>query len=60
VTITTATSFFVLKFDRSAYDAAVESGVEITDEGVEEAFEVVCEIPEACVPLFLCCYRCGG
>lgn len=46
VAIASEDSFYLLRFDRAAYDAALESGVEITDEGVEEAFELVAEIPE--------------
>ncbi|KAL7413116.1 putative ER to Golgi transport-related protein [Mrakia frigida] len=47
VAITGDDSFYLLKFDRDAYNAALESGVEITDEGVEEAFELVAEISES-------------
>jgi coatomer subunit beta' len=43
VTITTEDSF-ILRFDRDAYNAKVEEGAEITDEGVEEAFEVVASL----------------
>lgn len=50
VAITGEDSFYLLKFDRDSYDAALESGVEITDEGVEEAFELVAEISEGYVP----------
>lgn len=39
-------SFYVLRFDREAYQAHLESGEPIDDEGVEDAFDVVCEIPE--------------
>lgn len=39
-------SFYILRFNREAYNAALESGVQIGDEGVEEAFEVVSEISE--------------
>jgi hypothetical protein len=28
-------SFYILRFDRDAYDAKVEEGAEITDEGVQ-------------------------
>ena len=46
--ITAKDSFYVIRFDRSAYDAALERGIdaELADEGVEEAFEVIAEIPE--------------
>lgn len=46
VAIVTEESFFVLRFDRAAYDEVVEEGGEITDEGVEDAFEVVAEVNE--------------
>jgi coatomer subunit beta' len=36
----------VLKFDRDAYVAALEQGP-VGDEGVEDAFELIAEIPEA-------------
>lgn len=44
--ITTKESFYILQFNRDAFNAAVEQGASIGDEGVEEAFEVVAEIPE--------------
>lgn len=53
VAITGDDSFYLLKFDRDAYNAALESGIEITDEGVEEAFELVAEISERSVASFL-------
>jgi coatomer subunit beta' len=46
VAITTEDSFYVLRFDRDAYNAEIERGTEITDEGVEEAFDVVSEVSE--------------
>jgi coatomer subunit beta' len=46
VAITAEDSFYILRFDRDAYNAKVEEGAEITDEGVEEAFEVVTEVSE--------------
>ena len=49
VAITSGESFYILRFDRDAYNAKVEEGAEITDEGVEEAFDVVVDIPERCV-----------
>lgn len=39
-------SYYILKFDRDAYNSKLEEGVEITDEGVEEAFDVVAEISD--------------
>ena len=44
--ITAEDSFYILRFDRDAYNANVEQGAEITDEGVEEVFEVVVEVSE--------------
>jgi coatomer subunit beta' len=49
VAITAEDSFYILRFDREAYNAKLEEGAEITDEGVEEAFDVVTEIPEKSV-----------
>ncbi|KAL5529865.1 SEC27 [Sanghuangporus sanghuang] len=40
-------SFYILRFNRDAYNAALESGVEIGDEGVEEAFEVIADVSES-------------
>ncbi|KAK4053418.1 Coatomer subunit beta' [Microbotryomycetes sp. JL201] len=39
-------SFYVLRFDRDAYVQHLESGAEIDDEGVEEAFELEVDIPD--------------
>ncbi|KAH6905714.1 coatomer protein [Coprinopsis sp. MPI-PUGE-AT-0042] len=39
-------SYFILRFDRGACMAQVESGATITDRGVEEAFDAVAEIPD--------------
>lgn len=46
VAIIAEDSFYILSFDRDAYNARLESGTEISDEGVEEAFEVIADIPE--------------
>ncbi|KIY66325.1 Coatomer, beta' subunit [Cylindrobasidium torrendii FP15055 ss-10] len=46
VAITTADSYFVLRYDREAYTAKLEEGGDISDEGVEEAFDLVAEIPD--------------
>jgi len=35
-----------LRFDRDAYNAKLEEGVEVTDEGIEEAFDVVSEVSD--------------
>ncbi|KIY50151.1 coatomer protein [Fistulina hepatica ATCC 64428] len=47
VAVATTDSFYVLRFDRNAYNAKVEEGAVITDEGVEEAFEVIADVPDA-------------
>lgn len=39
-------SFYVLRFDRDAYVGYLESGGELDDEGVEEAFELEADIAE--------------
>ncbi len=39
-------TFYVLRFSREAYVAAVQSG-EVEDDGVEAAFEVITDIPES-------------
>jgi coatomer subunit beta' len=44
VAIVADNSFYILRFDRDAYSATLEEGVEITDKGVEETFKVVTEI----------------
>lgn len=44
VAVTTEDSFYVLRFDREAYAAHLDSGAEIDDEGVEDAFEVIVEV----------------
>lgn len=44
--ITAEDSFYIIRFDRDAYNTKVEEGEEIADEGVEEAFEVVTEVSE--------------
>lgn len=49
VAIAAEDSFYVLRFDRDAYNAKLEECTEITDEGVEEAFEVVADVSDKCV-----------
>lgn len=44
--ITSEDSFYILRFDRDAYNAKVEEGAEATDEGFEEAFEVVADVSD--------------
>jgi len=46
VAIATDQSFYILRFDRDAYTTKVEAGADLGDEGVEEAFEIVTEVPE--------------
>jgi coatomer subunit beta' len=38
---------YILRFDRDAYNARLDSGIEIGDEGVEEAFELVTELSDS-------------
>ncbi|QRV88118.1 coatomer subunit beta [Ceratobasidium sp. AG-Ba] len=45
VAITADDSFYILKFDRDSYLAALEAGP-VGDEGVEDAFDLIAEIPE--------------
>ncbi|KAF5363874.1 hypothetical protein D9756_000063 [Leucocoprinus leucothites] len=47
VAIVSDDSFYVLRFDRDAYQDKVDEGAEISDEGIEEAFEVVAEINDS-------------
>ncbi|KAF9463704.1 coatomer protein [Collybia nuda] len=47
VAIAAEDSFYILRFDRDAYDAKLEEGANITDEGVEEAFDVVADVSES-------------
>ena len=44
--------FYALRPDREAYNAALTSGVEIGDEGVEAAFEVIADVSERCVSAY--------
>ncbi len=46
VCITSEDSFYILRFDRDAYNTALDSGADLGDEGVEEAFDMVAEVPE--------------
>jgi coatomer subunit beta' len=45
VTLACEDTFYVLRFSREAYVSAVQNG-EVEDDGVEAAFEVVCDINE--------------
>ena len=51
VAITSKDLFYVLRFDREAYNTALASGMDIGDEGVEAAFEVVAEVSERYIPI---------
>ncbi|KAF8642799.1 hypothetical protein AX16_009432 [Volvariella volvacea WC 439] len=46
VAIAAEDTYYILKFDRDAYNAKLEEGTVITDEGVEEAFDLVAEVSE--------------
>lgn len=46
MTIACEDSFYVLRYNRSAYSQFVEAGGQVGEEGVEEALEFVTEIPE--------------
>jgi len=46
VSIASEDSFYVLRFDQDAYTAKVDEGADTTDEGVEEAFDVIAEISD--------------
>ena len=46
-------SFYVIRFDRDAYTSHIEASGDIGDEGVEEAFDVVAEIGEVFVALYV-------
>jgi hypothetical protein len=52
VAIVSEDSFYVLRFDREAYNAVLTSGVEIGDEGVESAFEGIADVSERCVSAY--------
>ncbi|KAJ3825234.1 coatomer WD associated region-domain-containing protein [Lentinula raphanica] len=48
VAITSDDSFYILRFDRDAYEAKLaEGGLENSDEGAEEAFEVIADVQES-------------
>ena len=53
VTITSEDSYYVLRFDRDAYNEKIEAGADLGDEGVEEAFDLVAEISEKYTTCFL-------
>ena len=46
VAISSEESFYVLRFEREAYQAYLESGEPVDDEGVEDAFDVVVEVAD--------------
>ena len=47
VAIIGESSFYVLRYEREAVEAAVESGAEMDEDGIEEAFELQTETSEA-------------
>ena len=49
VAICAEDSYYVLRFDRDAYNAKLEESADLGDEGVEEAFELIAEISEKSV-----------
>lgn len=52
MTITSEDSYYILRFDRDAYNEKSEAGVDLGDEGVEEAFDLVAEISERYITYF--------
>ena len=46
MTIACEDAYYVLRFNRAAYTKFIESGGAVAEEGVEEAFEFVTEVPE--------------
>ncbi|EPQ28189.1 uncharacterized protein PFL1_04017 [Pseudozyma flocculosa PF-1] len=40
-------SFYILRFNRDAYAAHLDSGADVDDDGVEDAFEVITEVSES-------------
>ena len=49
VVIAGTEAFYVLRFNRAAYDEFLASGAPPDDEGFEDAFDLLVEIPEVCV-----------
>lgn len=47
VAVTSADSFYVLRFSRDEYVNFVDNGGDLGDEGVEDAFELVAEVSES-------------
>ncbi|KAG1834941.1 coatomer WD associated region-domain-containing protein [Suillus subalutaceus] len=47
VAVVSDNSYCILKFDRDACNSKLEEGVEITDKGFEEAFDVIAEISDS-------------
>mmetsp|Transcript_39675 Transcript_39675/g.101404 ORF Transcript_39675/g.101404 Transcript_39675/m.101404 type:complete len:961 (+) Transcript_39675:176-3058(+) len=46
VALTTETSFFILKYNREVVEAFQESGAEVDEDGIDDAFELLSEINE--------------
>jgi coatomer subunit beta' len=62
VAITCDDCFYILRFDRDAYNSRLEEGGEIIDEGVEEAFAIIGEVSDVCVHIYLLsafCFECN-
>ena len=53
MTIISEESYYVLRFDRDAYNEKIEAGADLGDEGVEEAFDLVAEVSERYTTRFL-------
>lgn len=53
VAITSEDSYYVLRFDRDAYNEKIDAGADLGDEGVEEAFDLLVEVPEKYAARFL-------
>lgn len=51
--ITSEDSYYVLRFDRDSYNEKIDTGAELGDEGVEEAFDLVAEISEGYIARLL-------
>lgn len=44
--LTTDDSFYILQFQRDHVDSVLSSNQKIDEDGIEDAFEVICEISE--------------
>jgi len=60
VVISTDTSFYILKYNREVVAQMIEAGTPVPDDGIEDAFDVLHEIPErylsqSCSSRTICC-----